>query len=199
MKKLIAALLIAAAPLVASAQVTDAVTCDGFGLNLVYPAVHSQNVAAEDAINKDIKTHVRDLVSLYQDGTKKEVYMLYDRHYEDAKMVSFVMESVVMKPNMANAETHVWGATYDKRNGDLLPLSRFTKPISDVMVIKGLKEGTLSLYDLDGKKLKYDPFFKPVKTERSFFLLGKNKLGLLYQQGELAPYSDGATYVAVDL
>lgn len=199
MKKLIAAFLLAAAPFVASAQVTDAVTSDGFGLNLVYPAVHVRNVAAEDAINKDIKMYVRDLVSLYQDGTEKEVYMMYDRHYEDANIVSLVMESIVLRPSMANGERRVWGATYNKLSGDLLRMSRFTKPISDATVIKGLKEGTLSLYDLDGKKLKYDPFFTPVKTERCFFLLGKNKLALLYQQGELAPYADGATYVAIDL
>ena len=63
-----------------------------------------------------------------------------------------------------------------------------------------LKEGKLDLYNINGKKLSYDSFFKPTAyMEAECFLLGKKELGLLYAAGELAPYSEGATYVVIHL
>lgn len=55
MKKIFFALLAAAAlPFASQAQVVDAVQSDGFGLKLVYPAVHLENAEAQSMINKDI-------------------------------------------------------------------------------------------------------------------------------------------------
>ena len=67
-------------------------------------------------------------------------------------------------------------------------------------VVNLLKEGKLDLYNINVKKLSYDSFVKPTAyVETECFLLGKKELGLLYAAGELAPYSEGATYVMIHL
>ena len=138
-KHIATGLALLAMPFTAQAEVREAGLVDGFGMSLIYPAVHTKNIAAENAINKDI-------------------------------------------------------------TGDLLDKSKFGVKVDSAEVVNLLKEGKLDLYNINGKKLSYDSFFKPTAyMEAECFLLGKKELGLLYAAGELAPYSEGATYVVIHL
>ena len=88
---------------------------------------------------------------------------------------------------------------YNKKTGDLLDKSKFGVEVDSAEVVNLLKR-KLDLYNINGKKLSYDSFFKPTAyMEAECFLLGKKELGLLYAAGELAPYSEGATYVVIHL
>ncbi|MDY3212231.1 hypothetical protein, partial [Pyramidobacter sp.] len=76
MKKAILALLAAAAlPFAAQAQVVDAVQADGFGLKLVYPAVHVENAKAQEMINRDIAVYVDGMKAKYD--AQNDVSMSY--------------------------------------------------------------------------------------------------------------------------
>ena len=65
MKHIAASLALLAMPFTAQAEVREAGLVDGFGMSLIYPAVHTKNVAAENAINKDIRGYVRRMKDLY--------------------------------------------------------------------------------------------------------------------------------------
>lgn len=199
-KHIAAALVLLALPFTAQAEVRDAMMVDGFGMNLMYPAVHTENAAAENAINKDIKGYVRRMKDLYESGEKQDVYMAYTTKYENEDLVSIVLETAAIKEGMADGNTQVHGLVYNKKTGDLLDKSKFGVKVDSAEVVNLLKEGKLDLYNINGKKLSYDSFFKPTAyMEAECFLLGKKELGLLYAAGELAPYSEGATYVVIHL
>ena len=74
-KHIAAGLALLAMPFTAQAEVREAGLVDGFGMSLIYPAVHTKNIAAENAINKDITGYVRRMKELYESGEKQEVYM----------------------------------------------------------------------------------------------------------------------------
>ena len=93
MKHIAAGLALLAMPFTAQAEVREAVLVDGFGMSLIYPAVHTKNIAAENAINKDITGYVRRMKELYESGEKQEVYMTYTTKYEDEDLVSIVLET----------------------------------------------------------------------------------------------------------
>ena len=92
MKHIAAGLALLAMPFTAQAEVREAGLVDGFGMSLIYPAVHTKNIAAENAINKDITGYVRRMKELYESGEKQEVYMTYTTKYEDEDLVSIVLE-----------------------------------------------------------------------------------------------------------
>lgn len=199
-KHIAAALVLLALPFTAQAEVRDAMMVDGFGMNLMYPAVHTENAAAENAINKDIKGYVRRMKDLYESGEKQDVYMSYTTKYEDEDLVSIVLETAAIKEGMADGNTQVHGLVYNKKTGDLLNGSAFGIEVDSAEIVNLLEKGKLELHNMDGKKLSYDSFFKPSASgQAECFLLGKKKLALLYAPGELAPYSDGATYVEIHL
>ena len=175
-KHIAAGLALLAMPFTAQAEVREAGLVDGFGMSLIYPAVHTKNIAAENAINKDITGYVRRMKELYESGEKQEVYMTYTTKYEDEDLVSIVLETSSINEGMADRNAQAYGLVYNKKTGEL------------------------DLYNINGKKLSYDSFFKPTAyMEAECFLLGKKELGLLYAAGELAPYSEGATYVVIHL
>lgn len=200
MKHIVASLALLAMPFTAQAEVREAGLVDGFGMNLIYPAVHTKNVAAENAINKDIRGYVRRMKDLYENGEKQEVYMTYTTKYEDDDLVSIVLETSTVNEGMADRNANAYGLVYDKKTGDLLDKSKFGVKVDSGEIVNLLKKGKLELYNINGKKLSYDSVFKPsASMEAECFLLGKKELGLLYAAGELAPYSEGATYVVIHL
>ena len=200
MKHIAAGLALLAMPFTAQAEVREAGLVDGFGMSLIYPAVHTKNIAAENVINKDITGYVRRMKELYESGEKQEVYMTYTTKYEDEDLVSIVLETSSINEGMADRNAQAYGLVYNKKTGDLLDKSKFGVKVDSAEVVNLLKEGKLDLYNINGKKLSYDSFFKPTAyVEAECFLLGKKELGLLYAAGELAPYSEGATYVVIHL
>lgn len=72
MKHIIAGLALLAMPFTAQAEVREAGLVDGFGMSLIYPAVHTKNIAAENAINKDITGYVRRMKELYESGESRK-------------------------------------------------------------------------------------------------------------------------------
>ena len=123
MKKVILALLAAVAlPFAAQAQVVDAVQADGFGLKLVYPAVHAENAKAQEMINKDIAAYVDGMKAKYD--ARKNVSMSYAAKFEDEKYVSLVMSTSVMEQGAANPENFEHGVVYSKVTGERVPLGR---------------------------------------------------------------------------
>ena len=172
-KHIAAGLALLAMPFTAQAEVREAGLVDGFGMSLIYPAVHTKNIAAENAINKDITGYVRRMKELYESGEKQEVYMTYTTKYEDEDLVSIVLETSSINEGMADRNAQAYGLVYNKKTGDLLDKSKFGVKVDSAEVVNLLKEGKLDLYNINGKKLSYDSFFKPTAyMEAECFLLG---------------------------
>ena len=102
---------------------------------------------------------------------------------------------------MADRNAQAYGLVYNKKTGDLLDKSKFGVKVDSAEVVNLLKEGKLDLYNINGKKLSYDSFFKPTAYMEAECYLGMYVLltAVLYAAGELAPYSEGATYVVIHL
>lgn len=200
MKHIAAALALMAMPFAAQAEVQDAMRVDGFGMRLIYPAVHTGNMVTEDAINKDIKGYVRQMEDLYENGERQDVYMTYTKKYEDENLVSLVIKTEVTKAGTADSNSQAHGLVYDKKAGALVDKSKFGVDADNKKIVNELKSKKLKLYNINGKMLSYDRSFIPTAmAQTEYFLLDKDTLALLYAPGELAPYSDGATYVVIDL
>lgn len=194
MKKAIFALLAAAAlPFATQAQVVDAVQNDGFGLKLVYPAVHVENAKAQEAINRDIAAYVDSMKAKYEG--QNEVSMNYATKFEDKKYVSLVMSTSVMAPGAAHPENFEHGAVYSKATGERMPLSAFVRVKSVKDLVKNLKKGAWKLYNQEGKALAFSAEFVPEKLSDEFYLADAKTVAVIYQQGDLAPYSEGAVRV----
>ena len=148
MKHIIAGLALLAMPFTAQAEVREAGLVDGFGMSLIYPAVHTKNIAAENAINKDITGYVRRMKELYESGEKQEVYMTYTTKYEDEDLVSIVLETSSVNEGMADRNAQAYGLVYNKKTGDLL---RMTGERQDVImremliVIPSEREGSIAM------------------------------------------------------
>ncbi|WOL39282.1 hypothetical protein RAH42_09015 [Pyramidobacter sp. YE332] len=194
MKKAILALLAAAAlPFAAQAQVVDAVQADGFGLKLVYPAVHVENAKVQEMINKDIAAYVDGMKAKYD--AQNDVSMSYAAKFEDKKYVSLVMSASVMERGAANPENFEHGVVYSKVTGERVPLSAFVRVKSVNSLVKNLKKGAWKLYDQEGKAIAFNAEFVPEKLSDEFYLADAKTVAVIYQQGDLAPYSEGATRV----
>lgn len=63
---------------------------------------------------------------------------------------------------------------------------------------KAIQDGKGTLYNSEWKKLELTENFFPEEMTRNFYL-DKEKEGvvLVFQPGDLAPYSEGVTYVVV--
>lgn len=194
MKKVILALLAAGAlPFAAQAQVVDAVQADGFGLKLVYPAVHAENAKAQEMINKDIAAYVDGMKAKYD--ARKNVSMSYAAKFEDEKYVSLVMSTSVMEQGAANPENFEHGVVYSKVTGERVPLGRFARVKNVNALVKNLKKGAWKLYNQEGKALAFSAEFVPEKLSDEFYLADAKTVAVIYQQGDLAPYSEGAVRV----
>lgn len=194
MKKAILALLAAAVlPFAAQAQVVDAVQADGFGLRLVYPAVHVENAKAQEMINKDVAAYVDSVKAKYEGGN--EVSMNYAAKFEDKKYVSVVMSTSIMGPGAANPENFEHGVVYSKATGERMPLSAFVRVKNVNALVKNLKKGAWKLYNQEGKAVAFNAEFVPEKLSDEFYLADAKTVAVIYQQGDLAPYSEGATRV----
>lgn len=194
MKKAILALLAAAVlPFAAQAQVVDAVQADGFGLRLVYPAVHVENAKAQEMINKDVAAYVDSVKAKYEGGN--EVSMNYAAKFEDKKYVSVVMSTSIMEPGAANPENFEHGVVYSKATGERMPLSAFVRVKNVNALVKNLKKGAWKLYNQEGKAVAFNAEFVPEKLSDEFYLADAKTVAVIYQQGDLAPYSEGATRV----
>ena len=194
MKKAILALLAAAVlPFAAQAQVVDAVQADGFGLRLVYPAVHVENAKAQEMINKDVAAYVDSVKAKYEGGN--EVSMNYAAKFEDKKYVSVVMSTSIMGPGAANPENFEHGVVYSKATGERMPLSAFVRVKNVNALVKNLKKGAWKLYNQEGKAVAFNAEFVPEKLSDEFYLADAKTVAVIYKQGDLAPYSEGATRV----
>ena len=79
MKHIIAGLALLAMPFTAQAEVREAGLVDGFGMSLIYPAVHTKNIAAENAIRtvvfKDGKGYVQAGAGIVNDSVPEKEFM----------------------------------------------------------------------------------------------------------------------------
>lgn len=150
-KHIATGLALLAMPFTAQAEVREAGLVDGFGMSLIYPAVHTKNIAAENAINKDITGYVRRMKELYESGEKQEVYMTYTTKYEDEDLVSIVLETSSINEGMADRNAQAYGLVYNKKTGDLLDKSKFGVKVDSAEVVNLLKEESLTCITSMGK------------------------------------------------
>ena len=99
---------------------------------------------------------------------------------------------------MANPETKVSAFIYDKNKKRNATLAEVTDVITLTDMKKATQNGKATLYNSEWKKLKLTERFFPEDMTKNFYLdKGKEGVVLVFQPGDLAPYSEGVTYVVV--
>lgn len=123
----------------------------------------------------------------------------YRATYQGKRYISGVYENTWMTSQMANPETKAFAYVYDKEKARNAALNELT----DVTTLAGMKKmiqnGKAILYSSTWKKLKLtEAFFPPNMTSEFYLDKEKNGIVLVFQPGDLAPYSEGVTYVVVE-
>lgn len=184
-------------PFAASAQVVDAVQVDGFGLSLKYPAIHTQKDTVDTVINKDIRMSIDNVKTNYEKNTYDNVAMDYVTTFENANYVSIITNTTYQSKKLAHPENIQETMIFDKTTGQRVDGSKLANVPTGKDLVSALAAGKLSLMNAQGQKIKYDSSFTPEKASTAYFLTKEGQLAVLYPQGELAPSSDGYTYVVV--
>lgn len=118
--------------------------------------------------------------------------------YQGKRYISGVYENTWMNNHMANPETKVSAFVYDKNKKCNATLAEVTNVTTLADMKKAIQDGKGTLYNSEWKKLELTEGFFPEEMTRNFYL-DKEKEGvvLVFQPGDLAPYSEGVTYVVV--
>ncbi len=118
--------------------------------------------------------------------------------YQGKRYISGVYENTWMNNHMANPETKVSAFIYDKNKKRNATLAEVTDVITLTDMKKAIQNGKATLYNSEWKKLKLTERFFPEDMTKNFYLdKGKEGVVLVFQPGDLAPYSEGVTYVVV--
>lgn len=118
--------------------------------------------------------------------------------YQGKRYISGVYENTWMNNHMANPETKGSAFIYDKNKKRNATLAEVTDVITLTDMKKAIQNGKATLYNSEWKKLKLTERFFPEDMTKNFYLdKGKEGVVLVFQPGDLAPYSEGVTYVVV--
>lgn len=183
----------------ASAAVTTATRDDGFGLHLSYPAIHTDKASTTVTTNKFIRFYVEEAIRNYESNRFDDVTMTYDVTFENDRYVSVVLHVLYQGKHLAHPENRDYGLIFDKRTGDRADLSSEVVFPSPASILKGLVNGEYKLTNSKGMPVSYDPSFKPMEMVNNFYLTKEGRLTMLYQRGEVAPYSEGALHVVLPI
>lgn len=188
-----------AIPVLSQAAVNTQTMEDGI-LKISYPVVQTANVQAQEAINNSIQAGIKRLKAHYAENKKELVadQLNYKVAYEDDSLVSLIFTHYFMNKGAAHGMTHTMGVVYDKKTGQQLPLEYFLH-VSMPQIYEGITSGTLGFYNGSFQPLQFKSdlgWTKNIKdVPKSYLLNGNGAISLIFQPYDLAPYSDGTTYV----
>lgn len=200
MKKILLGTLMALSlSLSASASVTTATQDDGFNLHLSYPAIHTDKASTTVTINKFIRLYTDEAIKTYRSNRYDEVSMHYETTFENDHYVSVVLHVLYQGKYLAHPESYAYGLIFDKRTGDRADLSSEVIWPSPASILKGLVNREYVLLNEQDQSIVYDSSFKPLRMVNNFYLTKDGHLALLYQPGDVAPFSHGALHVLLPI
>lgn len=200
MKKIIVSTMLAVAVSIsASATVTNAVHDDGFGLHLSYPAIHTNKASTTTTLNKFIRFYVDDATRLYESNRYDDVSMTYNVTFENERYVSVVLRITCQGQHLAQPESYAYGLIFDKFIGDRADLSAETLFPSPSSILKSITNKEYSLQNDADVVVPYDSSFKPMEMVNNFYLTKDGHLAMMYQRGDVAPYSEGHLHVVLPI
>lgn len=199
---IVTSMLVLSIPYVSQAAVSEGALKDGFGLDLAYPVAHESNKNVQNMINTDIGLFVKEAQKDYKPDTQDSRKMVYTVTLENNEELSVLLHCEKMTPALANPETVTYGIVYDKSTGKNIPLHVYTDIATVDQLKAALKKGDVKLYNGQHKKITWSGEFAPSQMTTQYYLTesknGKNQTAwLVFQPGDLAPYSEGTTYVEV--
>lgn len=119
--------------------------------------------------------------------------------YQGKRYISGVYENTWITSQMANPETKAFAYVYDKEKARNATLNELTDLTTLADMKKMIQNGKATLYSSTWEKLKLTEAFFPKNMTSEFYLdKEKNGMVLVFQPGDLAPYSEGVTYVVVE-
>ncbi len=194
----------AAAPsAVAQAQSTSAVknsTLFLSGSRSYYPVVKLANTEAAYRIDCQIQRYIGRLCAGIDSGKYSFAAMDYSLRFEDNDLLSLVIKQYVYKDHAANGETRVYGKVYSKKTGKTIPLKNYLN-VSAAQLQKAINDGQVIVRGSNGAKaLAASNLIAPIKAVPHNYFLQREKdgsvgIGLIFQPGTIAPYSDGIIHV----
>jgi len=166
---------------------------------LTYPAVVTENAAAQQRINTDILKCVREYKREVRFGKPAEEntpraytgFIDYKVVRDDEKLLSLLLYKYRYTGG-AHGTTVVDGLVYDKQNGVRLPLEKFLRITPEEL----REEVTRALYTLeDGQLIAKEGYWPQelTKVPQDYYIDKDGTVGLIFQQYEIAPYAAGIT------
>lgn len=182
-------------PIIASATVTEKIEIEG-NIKLKYPSVQLDNISAQNAINKDIETHINDVkYSHYHKLGHDQSALSYTIKYEDENYLSLILEPWYYSTGAIHGQYVQMGLVYNKQTGEKVPLRYFVRIKSPQQLETALNDNIVTLWSnnfseklsLRGNKIRH--------VTDSYYLGPDGDIFLIYQPYELASYAEGATRI----
>lgn len=118
--------------------------------------------------------------------------------WDDANYISGIRSSMHMENWMAHPKSCAEAYVYDKKMQRNVALKALTNITTISQMQQALQNGMAVLYNTHWEKIVPTKTFVPaVMTDQYYLDAGKDALILVFQPGDLAPYSEGVTYVVI--
>jgi hypothetical protein len=118
--------------------------------------------------------------------------------WNDDNYISGIRSYMYMENWMAHPEIQAKAYVYDKKMKRNVELKTLTKITNIAQMRQALQNGTAVLYNTRWEKITSSKEFVPSSMTDQYYLdTERNALVLVFQPGDMAPYSDGITYVVI--
>lgn len=165
-------------------------------LNINYPYVTIDNVAAQTKINDDIQGMVSNIKEQFDSGKVFKASMHYQLKFEDDKYVSLTITSGWYNAGAAHGMYYMHGIVYDKDTGERIPFTNFV-PLYDAATLNRMgADFVVKAYNSHKEAVPYYKLMsKPRRVPADYYLAGDGVVDLLFQPYELASYADGVVRI----
>jgi hypothetical protein len=151
-------------------------------IEMSWPYVTAASKAATKAINADIRGFMDDFRYDYMAHKFISGRTWFDTAYEDKDLVSFTMYD--LRNDGKVNKMKAWGAVYDLKTGQRIPLQNVVK-----LTVDDLKAKSKTNFFRDGY-VKFVPK-KPITRVPEDYILGNGGIDIIFQVDELGDLLDG--------
>lgn len=167
-------------------------------LDLVYPLMYIPDKIIQEKINKDVSKYVYGLKDKYDKGFFYSGKMDYEKIYEDSFCISIVLKEQIWNIGAAHPQYSFIGLVYDKLSGERVSVQEYIPSVQCHQLELLLNNGIAKLVNERGVNVNLRNRNLIKRVSNDFIVIDINTIALIYQPYELAPFSDGVTYLILN-
>ncbi|MDY3974567.1 hypothetical protein [uncultured Veillonella sp.] len=169
-------------------------------LKLQYPLVYVADEKAQQKINTEIADYVVKMRDLYYNQKMHQVVLDYKVSYEDADLLSIIINSGWYNGQSAHGYHQSQGLVFNKHTGEHIPATYYVHLKSDEQLKNLVMSETVKVYSQGMELMPVKSLFglKDIEVRNdNYILLGHGNIAMLYQPYELTAYAYGVTRVVL--